>query len=249
MVDCQIHYHSLTRNLSTLDGLRSGAMTSQPVVLSPATPSELISYIISYHRYPTTIIVGCSKQEFLTAVVEDVVNQLSLKDHEPKDDANEDTPPHPFLKAPLYQIAVSRHIRIAFTPTVTHLRSYLSVFSPADSPIPAPPNHVPDSKLPLLLVYGLLALHRDASEWSAQGIGNSAAFLADCAARSKFRPVIVEPRGVGGHDELDHLGREVIPLLNGTARKDDGCWSGRSVSIRQVLSRWFEFESREWESR
>lgn len=224
-------------------------MTSQPVVLSPATPSELLSYIISCHRYPTTLVVGCSKQELLSAVVEDVVHQLSLKDDEPQDNVKEDIPPHPFLKAPLYQIAVSRHIRIAFTPTVTHLRSYLSVFSPADSPIPAPPNHVADSKPPLLLVYGLLALHRDASEWSAQGIGNSAAVLADCAARSKFRPVIVEPRSVGGHDELDHLGREVIPLLNGTARKDDGSWSGRSVSIRQVLSRWFEFESREWESR
>ncbi|KAF7543697.1 hypothetical protein G7Z17_g10534 [Cylindrodendrum hubeiense] len=224
-------------------------MTSQPVVLSPATPSELLSYVISYHRYPTTLIIGFPKHEFLSAVVEDVVQQLSLKDDEPRDGDDEDKPPHPFLRAPLYQIAVSRHIRIVFTPTVTHLRAYLSVFSAAESPIPAPPNHVPDTKPPILLVYGLMALHRDASEWSAQGIGNSTAVLVDCAARNKFRPVIVEPRGVGGHDELDHLGREMIPLLNGTARKDDGTWSGRSVNIRQVLSRWFEFESREWESR
>ncbi|KAH7150462.1 hypothetical protein B0J13DRAFT_289116 [Dactylonectria estremocensis] len=218
-------------------------MTSRPTVLSPATPSELLSYIISCHRYPTTLIVGSSRQEFLGAVVEDVAQQLSLQEEQT---GNHDIRSHPFLKAPLYQVAISRHIRIIFTPTVTHFRTYLSVFSAADSPIQAPPNHVPDRKPPLLLVYGLLAVHRDASEWSAQGIGNSAAVLVDGAARNAFRPVLIEPRGVGGHEDLEHLCKEVIPLLNGTARKDDGSWSGRGVSIKQVLCRWFEFESQEW---
>ncbi|KAH7134326.1 hypothetical protein EDB81DRAFT_803625 [Dactylonectria macrodidyma] len=224
-------------------------MTSRPTVLSPATPSELLSHIISCHRYPATLIVGCSKQEFLSAVVEDVAQQLYLQDEQPHGTENHETPSHPFLKAPLYQVAISRHIRIIFTPTVTHFRSYLSVFSAADSPIPAPPNHVPDHKPPLLLVYGLLALHRDASEWSAQGIGNSAAVLVDGAARNAFQPVLVEPRGVGGYEDLDHLCNEVVPLLNGTARKDDGSWSGRGVNIKQVLCRWFEFESLEWAAR
>ncbi|KAK7403965.1 hypothetical protein QQX98_010242 [Neonectria punicea] len=225
------------------------AMISRAVVLSPATPSELLQYIISCQRYPTTLIIGSSKDEFQNAVVEDVTEQLSSKDDEFQETANEETPSHPFLKAPLYQIAISRHIRIVFTPTVTHLRSYLSVFSAADSPIAAPPGHTPDDKPALLLVYGLLALHRDTSEWSAQGVGNSTAVLVDCAARNAFRPVVVEPRGVGGHDGLDRLGREMVPLLNGTAMKDDGTWSGRNVSVRQVLSRWLEFESRDWETK
>ncbi|KAK7429892.1 hypothetical protein QQZ08_003514 [Neonectria magnoliae] len=224
-------------------------MTSRPVVLSPATPSELLQYIISCQRYPTTLIICSSKEEFQNAVVEDVAQQLSSKDDEPEETTNEEISSHPFLKAPLYQTAISRHIRIVFTPTVTHLRSYLSVFSAADSPIAAPPGHTPDDKPALLLAYGLLALHRDTSEWSAQGIGNSTAVLVDCAARNAFRPVVVEPRGVGGHGDLDRLGREMVPLLNGTARKDDGTWGGRSVSVRQVLSRWLEFESRGWGSR
>ncbi|KAH6895688.1 hypothetical protein B0T10DRAFT_223831 [Thelonectria olida] len=229
--------------------LQPSNMISHPVVLSPATSSELLSYIISSHRYPTTLIIGGSKQEFLAAVVEQLLHQLSLNHDQPPEDTNDtDTPTHPLLKASLHQVAISRHIRIIFAPTVTHLRSYLSVFSANDSRIPPPPNHTPPpGKLPLLLVYGLLSLHRDASEWSAQGIGNSAAALVDCAVRNEFRPVIIEPRGVGGHEDLQRLSNEIIPLLNGTARKDDGSWSGRTVNIRQVLSRWFKFETREWE--
>lgn len=224
-------------------------MTSRPIVFAPATPSELLSYIISDQRYPTTIIIGSSKAEFQTALIEDITNHLALQD-EQQEDQQEDQdnpagPSHVLLKSSLYQTAISRHIRILFAPTVTHLRAYLSVFTPKDSSIPAPPNHTPGSRPPLLLVYGLLALHRDASEWSAQGIGNSAAFLVDAALRTEFRAAVIEPKGIGGYEDLEHLGEEMVPLLNGTARKDDGSWSGRTVSIKQVLNRWFEFEVRE----
>ncbi|KAH7189292.1 uncharacterized protein B0J16DRAFT_111953 [Fusarium flagelliforme] len=220
-------------------------MTSRPIVLAPATPSELLSYIISDHRYPTTIIIGSSKAEFKTALIEDITHQLALQDEQQEDQDNPTELSHVLLKSSLLQTAISRHIRILFAPTVTHLRAYLSVFTPKDSSIPAPPNHTPGSSPPFLLVYGLLALHRDASEWSAQGIGNSAALLVDAALRNEFRAAIVEPKGIEGHDNLEHLGEEMVPLLNGTARKDDGSWSGRTVSIKQVLNRWFEFEARE----
>lgn len=213
-------------------------MAPRPVVLSPATPSELLSYIISYHQYPTTIVVGSTKTEFQQSLVEDITHLLTLQEKDPE----LASPCHPFLTASLSQIAISRHIRIIFAPTVTHLRAQLSVFTPEDSPISKPPNHVPSTRPPTLLVYGLLALHRDASEWSAQGIGNSAALLVDSASRNEFQAVVIEPKGVGGHDDIEHLGGEMVPLLNGTARRDDGSWSGRGVSVRQVMSRWFGFE-------
>jgi hypothetical protein len=226
-------------------------MASQPIVLSPATPSELLSYIISYHRYPTTLIVGSSKSEFHASLIEDIAHHLTIKDEQHQEDGLKDSTTtsasHGLLKAPLYQIAISRHIRILFAPTVTHLRAYLSVFTPNDSPISAPPNHKPNSCAPLLLIYGLLALHRDASEWSAQGIGNSAALLVDAASRNAFRAAIVEPKGVAGHEDLEHIGGELLSLLNGTMRRDDGSWSGRNVSIKQVLNRWFEFETQDQE--
>ncbi|CVK89097.1 hypothetical protein FPRO06_03827 [Fusarium proliferatum] len=224
--------------------------SSQPIVISPQSPSELLSYIISYHRYPSTIIIGSSKEEFQSSLIEEITHHLTLQAEQLQLDDSGDSetqPSHHLLKAPLYQIAISRHIRFLFAPTVTHLRAFLSVFTPKDSPIPAPPNYTPASRPPLLLVYGLLALHRDASEWSAQGIGNSAALLVDAASRNEFRAAIIEPKGIGGHHTLDHLGGEMIPLLNGTSRRDDGSWSGRTVSAKQVLSRWFEFDNREQE--
>ncbi|RGP61716.1 hypothetical protein FLONG3_10432 [Fusarium longipes] len=225
-------------------------MTSQPIVLTPATPSELLSYIISYQKYPTTLIIGASKAEFHTSIVEEITRHLTLENEHARDDDTENPtaePHHVLLKAPLYQVAISRHIRILFVPTVTHLRAYLSVFTTKNSSISAPPNHTPGSRAPLLMVYGLLALHRDASEWSAQGVGNSAALLVDAALRNGFKAVVIEPKGVGGHGDLEHLGGEVIPLLNGTVKRDDGTWTGRTVSIKQVLNRWFKFEAEEQE--
>lgn len=224
-------------------------MTTQPLILSPATPSELLTYILSLQKYPTTLIIGCEKHDFLNVLINDVHTHLlqSAHDHEDEDDDNVETPTEPFLKASLYQIAISRHMRIIFTPTVTHLRAYLSVFSAHDSKVGAPPDHVPGVHQPLLLIYGLLELHRGASEWSAQGLGVSASLLVESAVRNQFRPVMVEPRGAGGHETLEQVLGEMIPLLNGAAMKEDGSWNGRVVSTKRVLGRWFTFESREWD--
>ena len=217
---------------------------TRPTVLSPATPSELISYIISSQKYPTTLIIGCAKQDFLNVLINDVHTQLAQA---APDETELEPSTQPLLKASLYQIAVSRHIRIVFTPTVTHLRAYLSVFSAEDSKLTVPPNHVPNAHKPLLLIYGLLEIHRGASEWSAQGIGVSTAVFVESAVRNQFRPVIVEPKGAGGHETLEHILGQTIPLLNGATLKEDGSWSGRIVSVKRVLSRWFAFEHREWD--
>ncbi|KAF7559632.1 hypothetical protein G7046_g4515 [Stylonectria norvegica] len=226
-------------------------MPSHPLVLSPATPSELLSYIISHHKYPSTLIIGSTKQAFLGALINDVGSQLHQPG--PPDSQQPNTtsppPPNPLLKATLFQLAISRHIRIVFTPTVTHLRAYLSVFSAGASKVTAPPNHKAEATTPSLIVYGLLELHRGASEWSAQGIGNSAATFVDGAVRNAFRPVMMEPKGAGGHESFEQLIGETVPLLNSSAMKNTGSWSGRTVSIRRVLSRWFEFEPVEQDSR
>ncbi|KAK5988080.1 hypothetical protein PT974_12219 [Cladobotryum mycophilum] len=201
--------------------------SSRPIVLSPSTPSELLSYIVTYQCYPTTILIGWPKQVFIDALIQD-----------------QDQPSHPLLHASLLQIAVSRHIRLAFIPTVTHLRAYLTTFSPSDSKIQPPPNHKHrNTHLPNLLVYGFLELHRDGSEWSAQGLGTTAAALIEAAARTSFRPAIVEPRGALGYEVLDEFLNENVPLLSGSSMGGDGMWKGRIVPIRRVLNRWFEFEA------
>jgi len=95
-------------------------------------------------------------------------------------------------------------------------------------------------------VYGLVELHRDTSEWSAQGLSNSLAALVEAGARTETRVVILESREVnegveaGGDEERDvhvedvervtvgeneqrgEVGKwwkERVPMLNGSVRR------------------------------
>lgn len=239
-------------------------MASRCIVLPPATPSELLSHIISQYRYPSTLLIGTSKELFLQSLSQEINAQFKYEAKQQQRDSHDEKTPeaeeeeqlgtgdhdindlqlqqHPLLKATLMQVAASRHIHTVFIPTVVHLRAYLSVFSHHDSSTPAPPSNQPTAtgRQPVLLMYGFLELHRATSEWSAQGIGNSASTLVEAAARNGFRAVIVDPTGGGGYDNLEDMVRDEVPMLSGTAVKDDGSWSGRTVDVQRVLGRWFE---------
>ncbi|KAK1570255.1 uncharacterized protein LY79DRAFT_527246 [Colletotrichum navitas] len=218
-----------------------------PTVLSPASPVELLHYIVTFQAYPTTILICYPREDFIARLVSDA-QENTHEDHSTPEERRS----LPLLSATLYQTAVARHIRILFIPTVTHLRAYLSAFDPLDSltPPPPPPNYPPPSSAkrppPLLLVYGLLNLHRDSSEWSAQGLSNSAAALLEAARRTGFKPVVVEPKGAGGHDFKAVL-QDDVPVLSGSSRRDEGVWTGRTVKAKQVLGRWFRFQMGQWD--
>ncbi|KAL2267297.1 hypothetical protein VTJ83DRAFT_4574 [Remersonia thermophila] len=140
-------------------------------------------------------------------------------------------------------------------------------------PPPPPPPHpdvkhgnkpVSQEEAPLLLVYGFLRLHRDTSEWSAQGVGASAAGLVEAAARTGLRAVVVEGQqqhqtpqgqksGGGDGDEpaavvgMDKLLAEKVPILSGGDAKRIGGELGRkTVEVRMVLGRWFRLGDRAW---
>ncbi|KAL7924525.1 hypothetical protein ACQKWADRAFT_286899 [Trichoderma austrokoningii] len=238
----------------------SSSSSFNPIILSPFTPSELVQYVVTHHRYPTTILIGWPKHTFVEVLTEDVNLQLHLQRQtavENNDKINEEEgeeelssaklpPNHPLQRKTLLQTAVSRHIRLLFVPSSTHLRAFLGTFSATDSQIPPPPaSSLPNadhSGPPMLIVYGLLELHRDSIEWSAQGIGTTATYLIEAAARNSYRAAVVEPRGAMGFEALDEFLDEEVPVLSGTATKSDGTWSGRTVAVRRVLARWFEFE-------
>jgi hypothetical protein len=256
-------------------------MISRPTILAPATPSELLSTIVHRLRYPTTLLIGCSKEDFVSTLAQDVYQHASTSGHHPEPTPQDITigitqpenkktaaakPTHHLLHPSLMQIATSRHIRTVFIPSVTHLQAYLTVFSStSDSNISPPtPNWTTQPAAdaaataanssgkggssagngntpPLLLVYGFLEVHRDGIAWSAQGISNSLAALIECGARESLTPVIVEPKGAGGHEDLEQVLAAKVPLLSGTYAKGDGSWSGRTVEMSRILGRWLEF--------
>lgn len=195
------------------------------------------------------------------------------------------TKPHSLLTSPLSQLAVTRHIRTVFIPTVTHLRAFLAVFSvfvPSSGTssrpgpqAPSPPPSIlgataplpssargggsgtsgkPNTTAPMLVVYGFLALHRNTSEWSVQGLGTSAAALMEAGQRARVRVVVVEPKlqqqqtHEDGLEEQGVLG-ERVPVSSGGGRRVGGGGSeleGKTVDVGRVLGRWFRFWEGDW---
>ncbi|TDZ47406.1 hypothetical protein CTRI78_v008585 [Colletotrichum trifolii] len=225
-----------------------------PTVISPASPVELLHYMITYQRYPTTLLICSSDDEFRAAIAEELKGQIPEEQlQQEPDEFGEVIIDHPLAALPIFRRVVARHLRVLFVPSVIHLRAILSVFSQADSPIPPPPEEDSENtkqgarpRPPSLFAYGFLELHRDSSEWSAQGLSSSASMFVAAARRSGFNPVMVEPKVAGGHANFKHVLREHAPILSGGARRDEG-WQGRTVEVRRVLDRWFRFQTGQWD--
>ncbi|RYP28423.1 hypothetical protein DL767_007231 [Monosporascus sp. MG133] len=245
-------------------------MSPSCTLLSPALPSELLSYVLDHHAHPTTLIICSPRSDFLASLAEEfgsdgVASNRDLDEREGEPPAEEeegeqqaksgDRVRHRLLSSPLYQVAASRHIRTVYIPTVTHLRAYLSVFSPGDSKVAPPPARFA-AKLtmrPHLVLYGFLDLHRDTSEWSAQGLGNSAAALVELGHRLAWDVAVIEPRRPdSGGGLLEGMLSEPVPILSSGGRRfgldsEEGGWSGRRVQVGRVLMRWFRFRRGLWD--
>ncbi|KAI0429823.1 hypothetical protein F5Y09DRAFT_246573 [Xylaria sp. FL1042] len=238
-----------------------------PIFLSPALPSELLSYILTHHVYPTTLIICSSQADFLTSLSEDIrrqsrrntrhtTDQQEPHEEEPLHDQDhvdeEAEVKHALLSSPLHQVATSRHIRVAYVPTVTHLRAHLSVFSPDESRVPPPPTSALTREgKPHVVLYGFLKLHRDTSEWSAQGLSNTTSTIVELAHRLSWKALLIEPAGDSRDTALEELLQETVPILNGGARRlgpnfEEGAWTGRTVEVGRVLGRWCRFQRAQW---
>ncbi|KAM3513364.1 hypothetical protein MY11210_002945 [Beauveria gryllotalpidicola] len=227
---------------------------TRPLILPPSTPRAFLTRVLDTLSHPTTVLICASRPDFLHAAVSELhdtpapSSSSSLSTSSPPD----------VLSATLARLATSRHIRVAFAPSVVHLRAYLSVF-PATKPVPAPPpvqQQQQQQKTPaLLLVYGFLDVHRDGSEWSAQGIGCSAACVVEAAKRGGLLAALMEPTGWGedgggggGEQQDGETGwaayEEQIPLLSTTASvREDRTWGVPCTSARTILQRWFTFDA------
>ncbi|KAK4198264.1 hypothetical protein QBC40DRAFT_230469 [Triangularia verruculosa] len=266
-----------------------------PLFLSPALPSTLIHYIIHHCTYPTTLIICSDRAEFLSTLTQDVKAQQQQQQQQYGTTTDPDTdtgpghigqaprqpsslPDHtasaPGLLAPppLYQLAVTRHIRTVFIPTVSHLRAFLSVFTVQDNLIVSAPPATTSTAAPgssssganhrahLLLVYGFLGLHRHTSEWSVQGVSGTAAVLVEAAKKAGLRAVIVEaPAPSPPAETTDYRQHEAeilsekMPVLSGSSKRtgldlEGTGWTAKTIEVSRVLGRWFRFQKGEWEA-
>lgn len=276
---------------------------SIPLALTPCLPTELLAFVLR-QTYPTTMIICSTRNAFLSALLKETSIPAPEPEMAPNPTEEVDPPAtpsrdpaptegdslgglpftrkHPLLIPSLQQISRSRYINTAFVPTVSHLRAYLSVL-PSDPSLQAS-THEYASKhegtiahSPLLLVYGLIELHRETSEWSTQGLGNTLAGLVEVGAGTGRRILVVERQedvedevvvvdaddGEGDSDEEEKAARaersrqrrhegvwhERLPILSGSVRRvgADAEYVGRTVEVGMVLRRWFKFGRGDWE--
>ncbi|KAB8297893.1 hypothetical protein EYC80_001680 [Monilinia laxa] len=186
-------------------------MPPSPITLPPALPSELLTWILQHSAYPTTILVCKPRAAFLSSLLADITSSNPPSPassnnipSSPPNSISATTPfqatCHPLLLKTLNQISLSRHISLVYIPTISHLRAYLSVFTPkTGSELEAHPGRKWDEvgkKRAMIVVYGLVELHRDTSEWSAQGLSRSLAGLVEMGGRDKRALVCLEERKV-----------------------------------------------------
>lgn len=266
-------------------------MRPQPVALSPALPSELLSYILTHQSHPTTLIICQPRAEFLASLLRCIshvspnknpnappptrhhrldVDDIDLDaaagtEHEAGgaktgQSREGDTARHHLLIPTLHQTATSRNIKLVYIPSVSHLRAYLSVFSQdLQEQYKTQAFSKTGTKTPLLVIYGLLECHRHTSEWSAQGVGITLSALVDAGNRTGRKVVLIEELdgaverdGMARKDNIQRGWEEKLPILNGSVRRagvesEEGSWSGRTVEMGRVLSRWFRFERADWD--
>ncbi|KAL1889335.1 hypothetical protein Sste5346_008990 [Sporothrix stenoceras] len=218
-------------------------MGSPVVIVLPVRPAALLSHILEHCTYPTTLVICSTSTDFVQRCANDAGQ-------------HGDTDGSVLHTASLLQVAVARHIRVAFVPTVAHLRGFLAALDLKASRVPAPPTAEvlllsggapPPARRGdhTLVVYDFLRLHRDTSEWSSQGLSASAAVLVEAGWRTRLEVLVVD--GAGGQPgetattttALD----EKMPVLSTGPRRQlqRAGYPLRSERIRAVLSRWFSF--------
>ena len=139
-------------------------------------------------------------------------------------------------------------VKLVFAPSLMHLRAYLGHGPKLEPRTGKETSGVKDKadQTRILIVAGLLHLHRFTSEFSAQGMSRTLGLAIEAAVRAGSQLRIVELRGHSVEPEEPN-GRaqqspwnEDVPLLNSSIRSggDDRVWAGRSVDFGTVLQAW-----------
>ncbi|KAI4277101.1 MAG: hypothetical protein LQ337_002022 [Flavoplaca oasis] len=151
---------------------------------------------------------------------------------------------HPLLVPNIHQLAASKTVSMAFASSLPHLRAYLASYLP-------PKNLL---KCPLLIIYGLIDLHRATTDYSVQGLSRSLAIAVETAELSSMRLLLVEDSADWACSNLESGSeaaavnvndpwKEQVPFLNSSVLSSgDRLAAGRTVEIGAVIAKWCDFQ-------
>lgn len=215
------------------------------------TPLDFLEYAIHNHTAPTTIVVCSSREAFLEHVHSSIRGPTDNGTSDPTE-AGSIRRRHPLLIPTIHLLARSRTIDLVFTPTLQHLRAYLAtMFAASTDTHRSAASSNPNFHSPMLAVLGLLDVHRETSEYTAQGLSRSLSIAVDTSIASERRLVLAEilpatkdEEAMAVEENEDQMRldpwMEQIPILNGSIRSrgDERVWAGRTVEVARVLGRW-----------
>ncbi|KAJ9633746.1 hypothetical protein H2204_006744 [Knufia peltigerae] len=222
---------------------------------------HLLEDLVHHDTSTTTDLIICStREEFL----DEVVTQLDHHHHnsstsvgrQDEEDAPDLVPAmttpsssHALLSPTLFLLSASQRCRLAFCPSITTLRGYLSSYPPGHFITPELKVHCNGHHI---MIVNLLRQHHGTTEFTLQGLSHTFASAVSAAHRTRRSLRLVELRGDIGsdhhHSDPDQgsgLWQAQVPLLSTSIKiRDDGAsWGRRTVSVEKVASRWFRLES------
>lgn len=223
-----------------------------PVAIRLVDSKEIIDFVLK-HNLTISLICCASRSEFLADLQGKL--QRTPTTQRPNSDGSCD-----FLCPTLQLLATSRKIKLAFTPTLPHLRAYLTaLLPPTDHRTAWIDCHRPSCLMPMLVILGLVELHRASSEHSAQGISRTLAIAVEAARVAGMKLALGEyykevdndnNNGIhinGAAEGYDGAQQDpwtrAIPVLSGSVRfgSNEGLCTGTAVNVGQVLGRWCRF--------
>ena len=223
------------------------------LAIPPMTCNEFIGYLLHRHEHPSTVVVCSSREMFLDRLSSSLHAESADPSTLPEE---EEETFDPLLVPNINQLAASKTVSMAFASSLPHLRAYLASYLP-------PKKMLKESTLlaesgqqcPLLVIYGLIDLHRATTDYSVQGLSRSLAIAVETAELSSMRLLLVEDSADWECSNLESgpeaaavtvndPWEEQVPFLNSSVLSSrDRLDAGRTVEIGAVIAKWCDFQT------
>ena len=223
-----------------------------PVALPPLLGIEFLSWLLKHHEEPTTLLICCSREAFLTDLQANLHKIPRENNATTPNDGNQGLA-HPLLNPTIHLISRSRSIHLVFVPTLPHLRAYLSTYTLPPNCKSSLTSTKSGFRVPILAIWGLVYAHRSTAEHSAQGLSRTLAAAAELASLAEQRLVLAEAKTLdigeqyGDTEAFDITvvdpWKEQVPVLSGSMRfgGEDRVWAGKTIEVGRILARWCRF--------
>lgn len=257
-------------------------MGSKFQVLTDIQLTEFIEYLIDADTKPCKLVICTSKETFieqlLAACTEPQASDVAAHPNpnpgdettEAEPDGNKASEPHGLLRPPsLLRLASSRSVKLAFCPSLSHLRAYLAnlAISTSHQIRGSDTTNTDDERAnqSLIAILNPIDIHRSTSSFSAQGLNRTFALAVEAAHATKSDLLMAEcpslrSSGIEQNDpEMDYEDDfpppqpapdnpwdEEVSILNVTTKSFGAGgrgWVGRTVSLRRIAERWFVFSA------